>query len=165
MKNLILVLISATFLFACSGKEETQTQQNFPPCTINGHDCWEVVQLLEKTKIISPTKEEREKYKKEHNLPWLSATDRAQLIHYENRELESLNLSVIKASAAFDGGSEKFVLSTGATIFRAWNTGIERKEPVGYFRNIIAFPTGEVFILNNKGTIIEYTQPLPSQED
>lgn len=82
MKKALLVLLNISFLCACSGKEEptaatstvqkdqattvvqeqSQTQQNFPPCTINGHDCWEIIQLLKETKSVYSTSPETEMY-------------------------------------------------------------------------------------------------------
>ena len=83
MKKLILIFVSAVLLAACSGKEEQtaaatqekavaqeetvfqeqpQVQQNFPHCTINGNDCWEIIQLLEETETIYSTEPETEMY-------------------------------------------------------------------------------------------------------
>ena len=77
MKNWLLTVISMGFLFACSGKEEQtvasapeetvsqeqpQVQQDFPLCTINGHDCLEILELLKETEPVYSTAPETEMY-------------------------------------------------------------------------------------------------------
>ena len=146
MKKLVLLFVSAILLAACSNKEqpqaEQQTKNDFPPCTINGHDCREVVQLLEETETILPSEEEIEKYIENHysleevkfmgqpvkdaqtGEPLSLRRDpghfeiQKELTRYDNPKLQEMGLTVTNTDFYFDGGSYIYELSNGITIFR-----------------------------------------------
>ncbi len=107
MKKLILAVISMGFLFACSGKEEptvAATQETFPPCFINGHDCWEVVQLLKQTKTIQ--NQDPTEYPQQ---PWPHF-----IYTYENPALQAWGITITKYDIFRDGGSTVYLLNDGS---------------------------------------------------
>lgn len=112
MKKLILLLLSLSFLFACSGKEEPTRPAvaNSPEafCTINGHDCWEVVQLLKQTKIIQ--NEDPADHPQE---PWPH-----YIYTYENPALQNWGITIDKYDMFKDGGSTIYILNGGSIAVR-----------------------------------------------
>lgn len=110
MKNLVLACVSIILLAACSSKEQplSQTQQDLPPCTINGHGCWEVVQLLKQTKIIQ--NEDPADHPQE---PWPH-----YIYTYENPALQNWGITIDKYDMFKDGGSTIYILNGGSIAVR-----------------------------------------------
>ncbi len=197
MKNWFLPLVSAVLLSACTNQENTtvaansekpqttitpqQTEQILPYCTINGHDCWEVVQLLEETETISPTEEEMKKYIEGH-FPLVEAkmngvvikdaqtgkplltrdlglTDKYEiekkLTRYDNPKLQKIGLTVIDMGLYLDGGSQIYKFSNGISIF------IDRSLTVTNLQTnhhtTITWPNLEQFVFDENGNLIEHT--------
>jgi len=102
MKKLILVLASISFFFACSGKEEPRADTQMP-CTIKGHDCWEVVQKLAQTQITYPDGPE--------------TTDR-KMKNFGNPALQAWGITVTQYVMFKDGGSTIHTLNDDAVSIR-----------------------------------------------
>ncbi len=160
MKKLALVLVGTVFLAACSTKEQPQEQKkqtaaipavlapvalkntpkDSPLCTINGQDCWEVVQLLGQTKVINATAEKGQS---------------AEFHRYENAGLKELNLSITSLDKSANNGNDSYALSNGIFI------SIRRNGDKIEFATV-SFPTLEVFVLDNTGKVTQHT-PAPSK--
>lgn len=105
MEKLALLFISAVLLCACSSKEQPQVEQQAQndslPCTINAHNCWEVIQALKETKIIK--KEDPTEYPQE---PWPH-----HIYTYENPTLQNWGIIIDKYDMFRDGGSTIYILN------------------------------------------------------
>ena len=176
MKNFALLFASILLLTACSKKDQPDIDtdvaiQNIDTdvaiqslCTINGYDCWKVVQLLEKTQIVGPTEEELNQYlatlKDEENEDVspisriLRSRYRGKLNHYENPELQKMGLTVTHTATYFDGGSKSYTFSNEITVFKKWDTS-----GLGWKNITITFPTLEKFVFDQFGNIVSHTPP------
>lgn len=98
MKKLVFACVSIILLAACSSKEQplSQTQQDLPPCTINGHGCWEVVQKLAQTQITYPDGPE---------------TTNRKMKNFENPALQAWGITVTQYVMFKDGGSKVYYIS------------------------------------------------------
>lgn len=112
MKKIILLLVGLAILSACGTSQNKTASANktqpveitvptFPgvneACTINGHDCWEVVQLL-------PQTQEFQEPNPEDNI-WVPT-----LYRYENPALEAWGIKVHSYVMYRDGGSTQYTL-------------------------------------------------------
>ncbi len=128
MKKLLLTLAGGILLTACSGNEEPRVSvvqekpqiAKFPtvkpqePCTINGHDCWKVVQGLKETKIIPPTEEEFNAYQGPDDV----AIQWETLTHYDSPQyLKDMGITIKFGEVVRDGGSLAFTLRDGTFVF------------------------------------------------
>ena len=118
MKKGMLVLVGLVFLVACSGKEEQtakvpNAQAN---CTINGHTCWEVIQLLGQTKIIQ--NQDTTEHPQE---PWTH-----YIYTYENPALQDWGINVTNYDMYKDGGSTIHTLNNDVTIYTNRQIGSPR---------------------------------------
>ena len=116
MKNLVLLLVGVVFMAACSGKETPQSSapQAEAPCTINGHDCWKVIQGLKETKIIPPTQAEHDAYQGPDDV----AIQWETLTHYDSPQyLKDMGITIKFGEVIRDGGSLGFTLTDGTFVF------------------------------------------------
>ncbi len=138
MKKLVLVLVSAVLLGACSGKEQPQEEQTnevvvqgrsqiteIPcvadiqnQCTINGQNCCKLLNLLQRTDIIFPSMEEIDKQLRD--LPakerFLKRREKKkELTQYKNPELEKMGFQVIDYKPAL-GPYASYQFSNGLEI-------------------------------------------------
>ena len=133
MKKLVLACLSLFLLAACS----PQVQQDFPPCTINGHDCWEVVQLLKQTKVISTPAPDVP------GEPWPHYTKT-----YENSALQAWGITVTEYDMFKDGGSTIHVLNDMVSIRTNRKIGSPRAEMGAV---TLKFKDGSQFKYNRSG--------------
>lgn len=142
MKKLVLVLIGISFLFACSGKEQPtvvsapakavtqeqpQAQHNFSLCQINGHDCWEIIQLLKETEPGDPIAPETEMYSPDVGLKNPALEAKGFYVGYYNRHSDG------GITASISWGESDFVnigthyADEGPNLLLIWPDGTQKK--------------------------------------
>ena len=124
-----------------------QSYAKYKPCLINGHDCWNVVELLDKTKVIYPTEIDA------NGRNWgrlISSTPP----HYENPALKEMGIEIIKAGAFYDGGSRLYQFSNGIQIY--FNEYAGNPNPERGFTTI-TWTNGQQFKFNERGYLVSYT--------
>lgn len=136
MKNLVLACVSIILLAACSSKEQplSQTQQDLPPCTINGHGCWEVVQKLAQTQITYPDGPE---------------TTNRKMKNFENPALQAWGITVTQYVMFKDGGSTIHTLNDDAVSIRTNRKIGSPREEMGAIT--LTFKDGSQFKYNRSG--------------
>ncbi len=136
MKNLVLACVSIILLAACSSKEQplSQTQQDLPPCTINGHGCWEVVQKLAQTQITYPDGPE---------------TTNRKMKNFENPALQAWGITVTQYVMFKDGGSTIHTLNDDAVSIRTNRKIGSPREEMGAVT--LTFKDGSQFKYNRSG--------------
>ena len=136
MKNLVLACVSIILLAACSSKEQplSQTQQDLPPCTINGHGCWEVVQKLAQTQITYPDGPE---------------TTNRKTKNVENPALQAWGITVTQYVMFKDGGSTIHTLNDDAVSIRTNRKIGSPREEMGAVT--LTFKDGSQFKYNRSG--------------
>lgn len=159
MKKLVLVFVSIILLSSCSSKEGTQARGEFPPCTINGHACLEIIRLLDYTKVITPTQEEVRKYAEKEGKKEVEV--RGQLFRFDNPKLQQMGIEVVDSYVDKDfvenqGGTITYVLSNGTTILLKINEVNSLEDFVDFVHTTVSFPNSEVYIFNGFGEIIEH---------
>jgi len=122
MKKMILVLVGIGFLVACSGKESPQKETSATPvqsaCQINGHDCWDVVQLVKQTKTI-----QTEDTTPHPHEPWPHYT-----YTYENPALQNWGITVTDYDMFKDGGSTIYILNDSIAVHTNRKIGSPRAQ-------------------------------------
>ena len=136
MKKLVFACVSIILLAACSSKEQplSQTQQDLPPCTINGHGCWEVVQKLAQTQITYPDGPE--------------TTDR-KMKNFGNPALQAWGITVTQYVMFKDGGSTIHTLNDDAVSIRTNRKIGSPREEMGAVT--LTFKDGSQFKYNRSG--------------
>ncbi len=136
MKKLVLACVSIILLAACSSKEQplSQTQQDLPPCTINGHGCWEVVQKLAQTQITYPDGPE---------------TTNRKMKNFENPALQAWGITVTQYVMFKDGGSTIHTLNDDAVSIRTNRKIGSPREEMGAVT--LTFKDGSQFKYNRSG--------------
>lgn len=159
MKKILLLVAAIGLLAACatqSKEEQAETALLEDPvqtvqeahaiqaaqpvsnkdCKINGHDCWEVVQKLGKTKEIHTENLDK-------NDIW--APDE---VAYENPELAAWDIKVTFYTMYRDGGSTNYILDEKISIHT--NHALGAKERDGEVT--VQFKDGRKFAYNPDGT-------------
>lgn len=136
MKKLVFACVSIILLAACSSKEQplSQTQQDLPPCTINGHGCWEVVQKLAQTQITYPDGPE---------------TTNRKMKNFENPALQAWGITVTQYVMFKDGGSTIHTLNDDAVSIRTNRKIGSPREEMGAIT--LTFKDGSQFKYNRSG--------------
>jgi hypothetical protein len=136
MKKLVFACVSIILLAACSSKEQplSQTQQDLPPCTINGHGCWEVVQKLAQTQITYPDGPE---------------TTNRKMKNFENPALQAWGITVTQYVMFKDGGSTIHTLNDDAVSIRTNRKIGSPREEMGAVT--LTFKDGSQFKYNRSG--------------
>ncbi len=136
MKKLVFACVSIILLAACSSKEQplSQTQQDLPPCTINGHGCWEVVQKLAQTQITYPDGPETTNWK---------------MKNFENPALQAWGITVTQYVMFKDGGSTIHTLNDDAVSIRTNRKIGSPREEMGAVT--LTFKDGSQFKYNRSG--------------
>lgn len=136
MKKLVFACVSIILLAACSSKEHplSQTQQDLPPCTINGHGCWEVVQKLAQTQITYPDGPE---------------TTNRKMKNFENPALQAWGITVTQYVMFKDGGSTIHTLNDDAVSIRTNRKIGSPREEMGAVT--LTFKDGSQFKYNRSG--------------
>ena len=136
MKKLVFACVSIILLAACSSKEQplSQTQQDLPPCTINGHGCWEVVQKLAQTQITYPDGPE---------------TTNRKTKNFENPALQAWGITVTQYVMFKDGGSTIHTLNDDAVSIRTNRKIGSPREEMGAVT--LTFKDGSQFKYNRSG--------------
>lgn len=152
MKKWALVFASTLFLAACSGKEEAvvatqnqpttvtqeqpQAQQNLS-CTINGHDCWEIIQLLKNTDPVYSTVPETEMYSPDvesFKNPALEAKG-FSVGYYNNHSDGGITASVSWGEADFINIGTHYT-DEGPNFLLVWSDGTQKElDPKGHLVN------------------------------
>jgi len=134
MKKLFLLLTVA----ALAGCASTAAKNQAPGiCTINGNDCWQVAQLLNKTKEIKlETKQPKGEGAWENN------------VKYENPDLAARGLTVTQHTRYRDGGSTIYVINDQAAFFT--NRRIGANKELGY-TTVTFKDTDQKFVFDTKG--------------
>ena len=129
MKKLVFACVSIILLAACSSKEQplSQTQQDLPPCTINGHGCWEVV-------ITYPDGPE---------------TTNRKMKNFENPALQAWGITVTQYVMFKDGGSTIHTLNDDAVSIRTNRKIGSPREEMGAVT--LTFKDGSQFKYNRSG--------------
>ena len=118
-------------------------------CKMNGHNCWEVVQKLGKTKEIRTENPDK-------NNIW--APD---MVTYENPDLKAWGLTVTFYTMYRDGGSTDYVLNENISIHTNRSLGMQGS-PVYGLTTIKFKQTGEQFIYDSVGTYMGNESPFPN---
>ena len=117
-------------------------------CKINGHNCWDVVQKLGKTKEIRTENPDKTNI-------W--APD---IVTYENPDLKAWGLTVTFYTMYRDGGSTDYVLNDNISIHTNRSLGMQGTPAYG--QTTIKFKeTGKQFIYDFTGKLIGNDSPFP----
>lgn len=127
-------------------KKQSETPD---PCEINGHNCWEVVQKLDKTKEIRTPNPDKDNI-------W--APD---IVTYENPDLQAWGLTVTQYVMFRDGGSTVYVLNKNISIHT--NRSIGMQGTLSYGTTTIEFKdTGKKFMYDSMGHFLGNESPFPN---
>ena len=133
--RLAFLLSGIVLVAGCNALRPTQV------CTINGQDCWEVVQLLENTKRIPIEPSEAGQTDQRHPTAM-----------YKNPDLTALGIKVVAGNLIEDGGSTAYMLEGGVHVHTNRSMG---KNPRYGFVTIL-FANGPKYVFNSSGKLVEF---------